>query len=140
MAEKTVHIFLEIDEDTLDEKMYATLKDAPFSDMLKNFEFNSTKDLVHFLNKNKDYIINSIPSSESELLYYIEMQGFLEYLETKWYQVTPEHKYEKIISPTEILDLGLKYEGISEKDVMNYILEYKPGFLYEYRKCKLWIP
>lgn len=128
---KFIYTFMEISQDI---NLFLTDVDDPAVFILKNYKFNSSKSLVDFLNKNKDVIIANIPETENEILESLEIQGFLEYINLKWYKTT---ELDKIITPEEILDISIKFRCITSKNIMNYILEDKNEYNYEIRKNEL---
>lgn len=142
MSIRTVYVFLEIPTFDLNTTVFTTVDSNPAADILKKFQFRSSKTLIEFLTKNQDAILTSIPYSEEEILTALEVQNFLGYLNVKWYKADEqEESFQKnniqVITPEEILDLAIKYKGITSKDVMNYILETRDDISYEIHKSTI---
>lgn len=142
MTERTVYVLLEIPNYELNINVYTTINSEPAADILKRYAFRSSKSLVNFLNRYRDEILNSIPASEEDVLNALEIQNFLGYLNVKWYKADEqEENFQKqkiqVLAPEEILDLALKYKGITQKEIMNYILETKDDISYEIHKSQI---
>lgn len=132
---KIIYVFLEFPKYESDICIYTTAYYMPSIDILKNFQFRSDKSLNNLLEINKESILNGIPANEEDILTSLEVQNFLGYLNIKWYKECDNNK--KIISSDEILDLALKYQIISEKDIMKYILENRNDYIYEIHKSSI---
>lgn len=121
-----IYVYLEIPYD--DEiGIFATTSKNPCIDILKKYKYRSEKSLINFLNKYKDDIINSIPSSENEFLDKLEEQKYLDYLNNKWYS---PYIITNNVTPEEILDMVIKYDVDMEKNISKYILKNEPDFTY----------
>ena len=128
-----VYVLLEI-SDNEPISVYTTIAANPISDILMNFAFRSNKSLINFLEINKDSILESIPCHETDILDTLENQNYLNYLTSKWYMIT---NTVDVIQPNDILDLAIKYKGVSHKNIMNYILLQSDDYLYEIHKSVL---
>jgi len=127
-------VYLEIPDDgTFDIKVHVSHDKNPLVDLLKKVEFRSKKTLLIFLERNKGEIIRSIPDSEEEILNTLEKQGFLDYLNIKWYR---EYTLDySPIQPKEILDLAIKYNAVSLREVEIYLLEDDNNYFYQLHKA-----
>lgn len=132
----TVYVFTESSEFEDISNMAVFQTTNPGASILKNFNFQSGKSLVNFLEQNKENILNNIPSSEEDILVTLEIQNYLGYLDIKWYKIDEQENINsnEVLSPEELLALALKYKCVSEEDIMDYILEDKIGYTYELYK------
>jgi len=129
-----VYILLEIPTYEAEIKVFTTANSHPVIDFIKKIEFRSDKSLNKFLEINKEDILKNIPAEETEVLEILEVQGYLDYLKEKWYHHSAE---QKILSPEEILGLGLKHKIIIEKDILDYLLKSEKDYVYEIHKDKI---
>lgn len=126
------YIFLEISENS-ETGIYLTNDKKWYQQVIKNYKFKSDKNLVNFLKPYKEIFIGNIPDEELEK---IEKQNYLDYLEKKWFN-QPEFE---VITPEEILDLGIKYKCFNSNDIIKYLLKNNNHYKYEIKITKLNLP
>lgn len=121
-------LFLEISLENEKTNFYITKTQSIIKEIIINFKFTSKKSLILFLKNYKDEIIGNVQGEELE---HLENQDFLEYLNWKWY-TTDTEKIKKLITPEEILDIGIKYKIFDENEILKYMLSETHNYRYEF--------
>jgi hypothetical protein len=97
-----------------------------YVDLLKRFKFQSSKSLISFLDKYETEVIDKIPYTKTKLLEQLEKQNYIAPFKDE--DFTPDDN--SILSPQDILDIAVKYEAITEKNIQDYLFKNTKEYTY----------